>query len=276
PLSHDRRKPGDPGAQHHQRGLGFPATAQLPRLGRQPPRLRPRDPAPLAPGILRPPLDAGRRATLRPRARHRPSGQGRRRPHLAMKSRPLRPLLLAALLGPVLLPAPAAAALLRDLYLARTELAADAGADDPGLLAAELDVELNQRRRWPKLEVKATELWVSQSIRQSGNVAFPSGREEYRARRFRVGLGQPLYDPTVRPQIEAARARLRQTQSLGRLNVDGQTRRLIEGFLTASRHHQLTGSTARVINRLRWEERRVGKQGRCRGLPSGTDTPRSA
>lgn len=170
-----------------------------------------------------------------------------------MKSRPLRPLLLAALLGPALLPAPAAAALLRDLYLSRPELGAGAGADNPDLLATEQDVELNQRRRWPKLEVKATELWVSQSIRQSGNVAFPSGREEYRARRFGVELDQPLYDPTIRPQIEAARARLRQTQSLGRLNVDGQTRRLIEGFLTASRHHQLTGSTARVIKRLETE-----------------------
>jgi outer membrane protein TolC len=170
-----------------------------------------------------------------------------------MIRRRLRPLALAALLGAALLPHPAAAEFLHELYLARVESGPEAGADDADRLAAELDVQLQQRRRLPKLELKANELWINQSIRQSGNVAFPRGREEYRGRRLGVELDQPLYDPTIGPQIAAARARQRQVASLGEIGAAGQTRALVEGFVTASRHHQLSRATASLITRLETE-----------------------
>jgi outer membrane protein, protease secretion system len=145
------------------------------------------------------------------------------------------------------------AGLLNDLYLARPDLAPKATTDDPGYKAAEMDLQMQQRRYLPKIDARASELWISQSINQSGNVAFPSGSEQYRGRRMGIDLDQPLYDPTIRPQIDAARARIRQAQSLGRANTEQQTRALVEGFIKASRHHVLIESTQRVITRLETE-----------------------
>lgn len=145
------------------------------------------------------------------------------------------------------------AGLLNDLYLARPDLAPAATAADPGYMAAEMDLEMQRRRYLPKIDARASELWISQSIRQSGNVAFPSGSEQYRGRRMGIDLDQPIYDPTIRPQIEAARARIRQARSLGRANTEQQTRALVEEFIRASRHHTLIESTQRVITRLETE-----------------------
>lgn len=148
---------------------------------------------------------------------------------------------------------PASAGLLNDLYLARPDLAPTAATEAAGYKAAEMDLEMQKRRYLPKVDARASELWVDQSITQSGNVVFPSGSEQYTATRAGIEVDQPLYDPTIKPQIDAARARLRQVESLGRASVENQTRSLVEAFLRASRHHTLIQSTQRVIDRLETE-----------------------
>ena len=171
--------------------------------------------------------------------------------------------LLIGLFGTLLVQS-ASAGLLNDLYLTRSDLASKATTDDPGYKAAEMDLQMQQRRYLPKIDARASELWITQSIRQSGNTVFPSGSEQYRGRRMGIDLDQPLYDPTIRPQIDAARARIRQTQSLGRASTEQQTRALVEGFLQASRHYVLIESTQRVITRLETELSGVTKSQEAR------------
>jgi outer membrane protein TolC len=145
------------------------------------------------------------------------------------------------------------AGLLQELYLSRPELEPSSARLDPGYLAALEDVEMQLRRRYPRAELKASELWVDQTIGLSGNVAFPRGKEQYRARRVGLEIDQPLYDPTIAPEIAASRARLRQVDALGRVSVEGRTRALVENFLRACRHRDIADSAARVVTRLETE-----------------------
>lgn len=162
----------------------------------------------------------------------------------------LAPLALAALL--VAVPGVQAGALL-DLYNGGREADPFARAAALEVKAAEQGVITQQRRYLPRAAISAREVWVEQDIKQSGNAVFQSGKEGYDNLRVTAEVELPIYDPTTRPLIEAARARLRQTQGYGRVAVERQARQLVEGFVRATRAHSLALSSDRVIARLEKE-----------------------
>jgi outer membrane protein TolC len=105
----------------------------------------------------------------------------------------------------------------------------------------------------PKLSVNAREGWTNQNIIESGNPVFPSGRGDFGRTRAQVELDQPLFDPTVKPSVEAARAKLRQAESRGALNIELQTQDIIQEYLRLARYNELISSVNRVIARLESE-----------------------
>lgn len=125
--------------------------------------------------------------------------------------------------------------------------------------AAEQNVITQKRGYLPKLEVTAREAWAYQNIRESGNPVFPAGKGDFERRRAGVELDQPLFDPTVKPSIEASKARLRQVQSRGALNTEFQTREIVQEYLRLARYQELIGSVDRVIARLESESAAIAK-----------------
>lgn len=125
--------------------------------------------------------------------------------------------------------------------------------------AAEQNIITQKRGYLPKLSVSAREAWAYQNIRESGNPIFPAGKGDFERTRASVELDQPLFDPTVKPSIEASKARLRQVQSRGALNTEFQTREIVQEYLRLARFQELVGSVDRVIARLESEAASIAK-----------------
>jgi len=168
------------------------------------------------------------------------------------------PLLVAAGLA-LAGPGAARAGVLHDIYAGSLAGAPDANVTRLDAKAADQQVITEQRRYLPKLSLVARELWVYQDVRKSGNPLFPSGRDDYGNTRVSAELDQPIYDPTIRPQIEAAKARRQKVLSQGRQSSEWQTRLVVEGFLRSARFYELIRGTDRVIARLEKEQASVTK-----------------
>ncbi|MDF3059289.1 MAG: hypothetical protein K0R17_3504, partial [Rariglobus sp.] len=103
----------------------------------------------------------------------------------------------------------------------------------------------------------AREGWIYQDIKEEGTTIFQDGNANYDTTRFNIELDQPLYDPTINPQIDAAKARRRQALSRGHYTSEVRTRQVVEGFLRAVRFNGMVQSTDRVIARLEKESAKV-------------------
>jgi outer membrane protein TolC len=68
-----------------------------------------------------------------------------------------------------------------------------------------------------------------------------------------VEVSQPLYDPTIAPAVEAAKARYRRQHNFNRQLRELRTQRIVEGFLRTVRLYELSRSSDRVIRRLEKE-----------------------
>ncbi|MFA6285777.1 MAG: TolC family protein [Opitutaceae bacterium] len=153
----------------------------------------------------------------------------------------------------------AKAGLLQDIYSGT--LSADQGmtVTDLNAKAADQQVITEQRRYLPKVSINAHEGAVYQDVRKSGNPVFKSGTSTYGNTRVNAELDQPLYDPTIKPLVDAAKARRQQVLSRGRQTTEWQTRMVVEGFLRSVRYHALSQSADRVIARLEKEQETVTK-----------------
>ncbi|MDF3058828.1 MAG: hypothetical protein K0R17_3043, partial [Rariglobus sp.] len=103
------------------------------------------------------------------------------------------------------------------------------------LQAADQHVQTQKQRYMPKVSLIAREGWIYQDIKDEGTTVFQNGNANYDSTRFNVELDQPLYDPTIKPQIDAAKARRRQALSRGHYTSEVRTRQVVEGFLRAVR-----------------------------------------
>lgn len=125
--------------------------------------------------------------------------------------------------------------------------------------AAEQNVITQKRNYLPKISVIAKEGWAYQNIRDSGSPIFPSGKSDFERRRVQVELDQPIFDSTIKPSIEASKARLRQVQIRGERNTELQTQEIIQEYLRLARFKELVGSVDRVIARLESEAASIAK-----------------
>lgn len=125
--------------------------------------------------------------------------------------------------------------------------------------AAEQSVTTQKLGYMPKLSVLAREAWTYQNVIESGNEAFPSGSGDFSRTRAHAELDQPIFDPTVKPSVEAAKAKLRQAESRGALSVEFQTQDIIQEYLRLARYKELIGSVDRVIVRLESEADSIAK-----------------
>jgi outer membrane protein TolC len=163
-----------------------------------------------------------------------------------MKSTRL-PLALACLL----LAAPLArAGALQDYYA--TTLTADPISEVASLnsQAAAQNVLTQRYRHLPRVSLTARELWVYQDIQQSSNPTFANGNESFGNTRLNVVLDQPIYDPTISPLVDAARARQRQADALGRDADSSRTRRALQDFIETARLHAIIASCNLSVARL--------------------------
>lgn len=170
-----------------------------------------------------------------------------------------KPLRAATLAGLVLCACGAQAGVLRDIYTG--SLAGDPNMNITKLnqKAADQQVKTEELRYLPKVSIIARELYVYQDVRKSGSAVFKSGQSDYGDTRMTVELDQPIYDPTIKPQIEAAKARRQQALSHGRQATEWQTRLVVEGFIRSVRFYELGLSVDKVIARLEKEQEAVTK-----------------
>jgi len=170
-----------------------------------------------------------------------------------------RLLQLALVTGLALAANVAKAGVLEDIYSG--SLSTDQGmtVTDLNAKAADQQVITEQRRYLPKISINAHEGAVYQDVRKSGNAVFKSGTSTYGDTRVNAELDQPIYDPTIKPLIDAAKARRQQVLSRGRQATEWQTRQVVEGFLRSVRFYALSQSADRVIARLEKEQETVTK-----------------
>ncbi len=151
--------------------------------------------------------------------------------------------------------------MLLDIYTEAVETAPGKKSVDLRSQAAKQNIVTNKRGFLPRLAVGARELWVSQnlSLRDDG-FGNRSNSSDYANTRANVELDQPLYDPTIKPKIEAAKAHERLVNSQSQYIMELKTRRVIDHFLDATRLQKLIDTTDRVIAHLESELRDVTKR----------------
>lgn len=187
----------------------------------------------------------------------KPQRSATRTPHFSSPFRPVQAaIVLACLVVPHL---ECRAGGLMDVYNSIMTTDPATQAVDFHNKAAEQNVITQQRGYLPKLSVSAREAWAYQNIRESGNPIFPAGKGDFERTRAAVELDQPLFDPTVKPSIEASKARLRLVQSRGALNTEFQTREIVQEYLRLARYKELISSVDRVIARLESESAAIAK-----------------
>lgn len=148
---------------------------------------------------------------------------------------------------------------LLDIYSGTTSNDASSVVAELNLQAADQHVQTQKQRYLPKLSLVAREAWIYQDIKDEGTTVFQDGNANYDTTRFNVELDQPLYDPTIKPQIDAAHARRRQVMSRGKYASEARTRQVVEGFLRAVRFNGMVQATDRVIARLEKEAAAVSQ-----------------
>jgi outer membrane protein TolC len=182
----------------------------------------------------------------------------------AMKLQPFhfQPIFsLAFAAGLFLAPQASKAGVLLDIYAEAVEAAPVKKGGDLRSQAAKQNVITNQRSFLPRIAVDARELWVNQnlSLRDDG-FGDRSNSSDYANTRANVELDQPLYDPTIKPKIEASKAHERLVNSQSQFIVELKTRRVVDQFLGAARLQKLIEATDRVIVRLENELKDVEKR----------------
>lgn len=165
--------------------------------------------------------------------------------------------LLGAISGVALVSGHLRAGVLQDVYDGAKASTPDAARYE--LLAAEQNVKTQQLRWMPRVSTTARELWTYQDVSESGSLVFQEGNDNYDVTRVTVEIEQPLFDSTIKPRIDASRARLEQQQLRTRASTEWQTRLIVEGFLKTVRLQALVRSSDRVIARLEKELEGVTK-----------------
>lgn len=146
---------------------------------------------------------------------------------------------------------------LLDIYSGASASDTNSVVAELNLQAADQHVQTQKQRYLPKVSLIAREAWIYQDIQDDGTTVFQNGNANYDTTRFNVELDQPIYDPTIKPQIDAAKARRRQALSRSHYTSEVRTRQVVEGFLRAVRFNGMVQSTDRVIARLEKESAAV-------------------
>lgn len=162
-----------------------------------------------------------------------------------------------AILGTTLGAFTASAGELQDIYDAAMGADLNVTVAEFHMKAAEQHVVTQKRGYMPRVSIRAREGWKRQDIQQTDTTIFREGRTDFENNRLNVEIDQPLYDPTVKANIEAAEARQRRVGSMNKLTLERQTRAIVEGFLHAVRYYALGQSNDRVIVRLEKELEKV-------------------
>ena len=161
----------------------------------------------------------------------------------------------------LLVPSAGIAGVLLDIYSEAVESAPVKKAGDLRAQAAKQNVTTKKRSFLPRLLVDARELWVTQDTTLSGDgLGTRNNSSDYANTRANVELDQPIYDPTIKPKIEEAKAHERLINSQSQFVIEMRTRRLIEHFVGAAKLQRLIGATDRVIVKLENELRGVTKR----------------
>ncbi|MCF3651503.1 TolC family protein [Synoicihabitans lomoniglobus] len=127
------------------------------------------------------------------------------------------------------------------------------------LRAAEQQIQTQRQQYFPRLFVIGRESFVEQDISATDTTIYREGITRFSNTLLNVEVSQPLYDPTIAPEVEAARARYRRQHNFNREMRELRTQRIVEGFLRTVRLYELSGSADRVIQRLQKELEGVSK-----------------
>ena len=191
--------------------------------------------------------------------------QTARSPHSSWSMRPIKAA--AALACFLTFPAQGTAGSLMEVY--NSIMATDPSAQmvEYQNKAAAQTIVTQKRNYLPKITLTARGGVAYQKIRESGNPVFPSGSGSFDRTRAQLELDQPIYDPTIRPSIDAAKAKARQVEIRGALNTEMLTRDIIQDYLTLARFRELTDSVDRVISRLESESAAIAKKNDAKIAP---------
>lgn len=139
------------------------------------------------------------------------------------------------------------------IYEDRFESADSRSSDDYRALAARENVVTQQRGYLPRVSLEAKELWIDQDIDQDEIEVLRTGREDFRGRRFKVEVEQPLIDATIFSRIDAATSRLEHREALAGLRRETEIRQFVFAFLEAARARGMAEAYRPVIERLETE-----------------------
>ncbi len=123
------------------------------------------------------------------------------------------------------------------------------------LQAAQQRVITEKRAYRPLVSMEAEELYVSEDV-DSSNPIFRDGNAKYGNTRIRLNIEQPIYDASIRLNVESEQKRSDKQSALVKIIETETTRSFLQSYFSVALYDVINQSYLRVIQQL---ERELGK-----------------